>query len=354
MADTQEFNTQQVFSGTGEMRAGHEFDTTRLEEYLAAHLEGFAGPLSVEQFNGGQSNPTYLLKTPARKYVLRRKPPGNLLASAHAVDREFRVIKALHGKVPVARPWLLCEDESVVGTIFYVMDYLDGRIFWNPLLPGAAPEERRALYTVLLKGMAQLHRVDYVQAGLESFGKQGNYVARQVSRWSKQYKASETEQIEAMDLLIDWLPKNIPEGDVTTVVHGDYRMDNTVMHPEKAELMGILDWELATLGDPLADFSYHCMQWDSVPEMMDAKSCAELGIPPLQEYIELYCEQTGCDNIPHWDFYMAFNNFKLAGILQGIIGRVRDGTAASKHAESRATRVRPLAEKALEYAQKLM
>ncbi|MBF2755921.1 MAG: phosphotransferase [Gammaproteobacteria bacterium AqS3] len=343
-----------MFSGTGKVRAGQEIDVQRLEQYLHAELPGFAGPLTIEQFNGGQSNPTYLLITPDKKYVLRRKPPGKLLPSAHAVDREYKVISALHGHVPVAKSYLLCEDDSVAGTMFYVMDFLDGRIIWDGIAPDAEPAERKALYRALLGGMIALHKVDYEAVGLADYGKPGNYVLRQISRWSKQYLASVTEQIDAMDTLIKWLPENIPEEGRTCVVHGDYRLDNTVMHAERTELLGILDWELGTLGNPLADFSYHCMQWYANPALRDEKSCRELGMPTIDEYREWYCEGMGIAPIEDWYFYIAFNNFKLACILQGIIGRVRDGTATSVHAERRAAEVRPLAERALHFAQKLM
>jgi len=352
-------DAQELFTGTKEVAESHRFDEGKLADWLAANVEGFAGPLEVRQFKGGQSNPTYQLVTPGRKYVMRRKPPGKLLPSAHAVDREYRVISALYPLgYPVARPYALCEDESVTGTMFYVMDMVEGRILWDGTLPGMEPAERRAIYDAKCKTFAALHNVDWRAAGLEGFGKEGDYVARQIHRWTKQYKASETDQITAMDRLIDWLPANIPEGDTTTIVHGDYRLDNMILHPTEPRVIAVLDWELCTLGDPLADFTYHLMNWvmpgtdPSRKALVDIPDLAAHGIPTMEEYVALYCAETGRDSLPEVDYYFAYNAFRLAGICQGIVGRVRDGTANSPQAAAMAERVAPLAEFALDRAQR--
>ena len=341
---------QQAFSGTKEVSAALAVDATRLETYLGARVDGFAGPLTVRQFKGGQSNPTYLLETPARRYVLRRKPPGKLLPSAHAVDREYRVIKALHGVgFPVARPYLLCEDDSVIGTAFYVMDCVEGRVLWDQALPGMDRSERAAIWDELNRVIAHLHTIDYRAVGLEGFGKPGNYIARQVERWTKQYRASETEKIEAMENLIAWLPQHIPPGDETTVVHGDYRLDNVVFHPTAPKILAVLDWELSTLGHPLADFAYHCMSWRIPPGKfrgIEGLPLEELGIPSEREYIERYCRRTGRKGIDPstWDYYLAYNLFRITGITQGIMKRVVDGTAASAHALEAGSKAPVLAE----------
>lgn len=343
-------DAQETFSGTKEVAETHKFDEGALTEWMKANVEGFEGPLDVRQFKGGQSNPTYQLVTPNKKYVMRRKPPGKLLPSAHAVDREFRVISALHPLgFPVARPYGLCEDDSVIGTMFYVMDMVEGRILWDGTLPELEPAERRAIYEAKVKTFADLHNVDWRAAGLEGFGKEGDYVARQIHRWSKQYKASETETITEMNELIEWLPNNIPPGETTTIVHGDYRLDNMVLHPTEPKVIAVLDWELSTLGDPLADFSYHLMNWKmpatddrgAISAIEDLKS---YGIPTMEEYVDLYCKHTGRDGLPELSYYFAYNAFRLAGICQGIVGRVRDGTANSAQAASMAERVRPLAQ----------
>lgn len=352
---TQAATRQDLFSGTKEVTEQHRFDPAPLEAYLRAHLPGFSGPLEIRQFKGGQSNPTYQLVTPGAKYVLRRKPPGKLLPSAHAVDREYRAIKALNATdMPVPRAHLLCEDETIVGTPFYVMSMVEGRVFWDPLLPGMDAKERAAIYDAMNATLARLHGIDPNAIGLADFGKPGNYFARQISRWTKQYRASETETVPAMDKLIDWLPENIPAGDDVAIVHGDYRLDNMIFHPTEPRVLAVLDWELCTLGHPLADFSYHLMTWrmpDSGINIPDA-DLAALGIPNEAEYVAAYCRRTGREGIPHMDFYMAYNLFRLAGILQGIMGRVRDGTAASEHAVERAASVRPLSELAWDYAQR--
>jgi aminoglycoside phosphotransferase (APT) family kinase protein len=352
-------DAQSQFSGTKEVTAAHRFDEAALARWMAAHVEGYAGPLEVRQFKGGQSNPTYQLVTPQRRYVLRRKPPGKLLPSAHAVDREYRIIAALHPTgFPVARPWALCEDESVIGTMFYVMDMVEGRILWDATLPDYAPEMRRRIFAAKLETFAWLHRIDWRAAGLEGFGKEGDYIARQIHRWTKQYQMSETRKIPEMDALIDWLPKNIPPGERTTVVHGDYRLDNMILHPEEPRVIAVLDWELSTLGDPLADFTYHLMSWEmpsSDPARPSIASIADLkawGIPTRDEYVARYCELTGRDGLPELDYYFAYNAFRLAGILQGIVGRVRDGTASNAAAAENEGRVEPLARFAYACAQR--
>jgi len=346
------------FIGTMPVTERHRFDITRLERYLRGHVQGFSGRLEVEQFKGGQSNPTFLLMAGERRYVLRRKPPGKLLPSAHAVEREYRVITALHASgFPVARTYCLCEDDTIIGTAFYVMDYVAGRVLWDPSLPGMRKEQRGAYFDELNRVIAVLHCVDYAAIGLGDYGKPGNYIERQINRWIKQYRASETERIEAMENLIEWLPKNIPQGDETTIVHGDYRMDNVMFHPTEPRILAVLDWELSTLGHPLADFSYHCMTWRLTPGQfrgMNGIDFRSLGIPTEEDYVAAYCGRTGRDHIPNWDFYMAYNMFRLAGILQGIMGRVKDGTAASAHAMEQGKRARPMAEAGWRQVEKIL
>lgn len=348
---------QQQFSGTRPVSEGLQIDPERLAAYLTGRIDGFRGPLEIAQFKGGQSNPTYRLSAPSGRYVLRRKPPGKLLKSAHAVDREYRVIAALHeAGFPVPRPHLLCEDDDVAGTTFFVMDYVEGRIFWELDLPGLDSGERAAIYDDVNRVLAQLHTLDYEALGLADYGRPGNYFERQISRWTKQYRASETQSIPAMDFLIDWLPGNIPADDASSVVHGDYRMDNLIVHPSEPRVIAVLDWELSTIGHPLGDFTYHLMAWQ-MPEVgfgsagLANRDLAALGIPDEDEYLRRYCERTGRgDGIPHREFYAAYNLFRLAGILQGIAGRVRDGTAASAHADKAARAVAPLAELGRRYA----
>jgi aminoglycoside phosphotransferase (APT) family kinase protein len=349
---------QQAFSGTKEMGAGLRIDAGRLETYLASGIARFAGPLTIKQFKGGQSNPTYLLQTPARSYVLRRKPPGKLLPSAHAVDREYRVIRALHGQgFPVAAPLAYCDDEHVAGTAFYVMDYVDGRVFWEPHMPGATPAERAAVFDAMNAAIARLHSFDPAAIGLGDFGRGENYVARQVDRWSRQYRASETEKIDEMERLIAWLPAHIPPAGPTRLVHGDYRLDNLIVARERPTILAVLDWELSTLGDPLADFAYHLMTWHMPPSESAAGTASlagyeldALGIPAMADYVDAYVRRTGLDPRPHLAAYLAYNFFRIAAILQGIIGRVRDGTATSEFAPAKAAMIRPLAEKAWEFA----
>ncbi len=350
---------QAAYSGTKDVPAALAFDVTRLQDYLAGQIAGFAGPLTVRQFKGGQSNPTYLLETPAGRYVLRRKPPGKLLPSAHAVDREYRVISALHRQgFPVAAPLLYCTDESIAGTAFYVMSFVAGRVFWEPDMPPSHPPERAAVYDSMNETLARLHRFEPATIGLGDFGRSENYVARQVERWSKQYRASETEPIAEMDRLIEWLPRHLPPPAPVRLVHGDYRLDNLIIDADGPKVAAVLDWELSTLGDPLADFTYHLMQWHMPPSEAAAGTASlvghdlvHLGIPALPAYVESYRARTGLDPRPYLDIYLAYNFFRLAAILQGIVGRVRDGTATNANAPARAQAIRPLAEKAWEFAQ---
>jgi aminoglycoside phosphotransferase (APT) family kinase protein len=336
----------------------HRFDEHRLEEWLAANLNGFAGPMTVSEFKGGQSNPTYRLTTSGASYVLRRKPPGTLLPSAHAVDREYRIIHALtETDVPVPRTFLLCEDESIVGTMFYVMDFLDGRIFFDPRLPEVSSNhERAAMFDAMNEVIAALHNVDYKSVGMANFGREGGYVTRQIDRWSKQYKASKTDSIDAMERLMAWLPAHLPAHDETTLVHGDYRLDNLVFHPTEPRVVGVLDWEIATLGNPLADFAYHVMAWRVSPDEfrgLRKVDIAALGIPGEAAYVAAYAKRTGRDALPDWEFYMAYNLFRMAAILQGIMGRVRAGTAANPEAARMGVLVRPLADLAWAQAVKI-
>ena len=339
------------FVGTRAVAAAHAFDAAALDAYLRARIPGWRGPVAVEQFRGGQSNPTYKLTAGDRRYVLRRKPPGKLLPSAHAVDREYRVISALaNTDVPVPRTFCLCDDDSVIGTAFYVMDFVEGRVLWDPTLPGLQATERRAIFDAMNRVIAALHSVDYAGVGLRDFGKPGNYFARQIDRWSRQYKASETEPIEAMDRLIDWLPRHIPPDERTAIVHGDYRLDNLVFHPTEPRVLAVLDWELSTLGHPLADFSYHMMAWrlggDEFRGLRGADLVA-LGIPSEDEYVALYLERTHAAARPppeQWSFYLAYNLFRLAAILQGVMARAVAGNAASARAVEAGKRARPIAE----------
>ncbi|MCP5295931.1 MAG: phosphotransferase [Zoogloeaceae bacterium] len=340
------------FLGTRPVSSRHAFDTGRLADWLRANVEGYSGELAVEQFKGGQSNPTFLLSAGNRKYVMRRKPPGKLLPSAHAVDREYRVISALaKTDVPVARSYALCQDDAVIGTAFYVMDYVEGRILWDPALPGMQPAERTAIFDEMNRVIAALHNVDYAAVGLADYGKPGSYFARQIDRWSKQYRASETEKIEAMDNLMAWLPANIPAGDETSIVHGDYRLDNVIFHPSEPRILAVIDWELSTLGHPLSDFAYHCMTWRLSPGQfrgLQGHDLAALGIPGEADYVALYCRRTGRESIPaaEWEYYLAFNMFRLTAILQGIMARAMQGNAASQEAIDTGKRARPLAEEA--------
>lgn len=348
------------------VQSPHAIDTPALERWLAAHLPGFQGPLQVEKFAGGQSNPTYRLITPSRSYVMRAKPGpvAKLLPSAHAIEREFRVMSGLAGTaVPVARMHVLCEDESVIGRAFYVMEHVDGRVLWDQSLPGMTPAQRRAHYLEMNRVLAALHQVDVHAAGLGDYGKPGNYFERQIGRWSKQYLASITQPIPEMDRLIEWLPAHIPamarDEAMVSIVHGDYRLDNLMFHPSEPRVLAVLDWELSTLGHPLADFSYHCMSWHIPPGMfrgIAGLDIASLGIPSEQEYIAWYCERTGFASpqalMADWNFYLAYNMFRLAAILQGIAKRVEDGTASSAQARQSGAGARPMAELAWSFAQR--
>jgi aminoglycoside phosphotransferase (APT) family kinase protein len=358
--DTDKHSDFSAFEGTRPVHERQRFDTGALAAWLASHVDGFAGPLDIEQFAGGQSNPTFKLVTPSRSFVMRAKPgpAAKLLPSAHAIEREYRVMDALAATdVPVARMLALCEDESVIGRAFYVMEFVDGRVLWDPSLPGMTQAERAAIYDETNRVIAALHTVDAEAAGLASYGKPGNYFERQIGRWSKQYVASQTEDIDAMNRLIDWLPRHLPPQSErkASVVHGDFRLDNLIFHRDEPRVLAVLDWELSTLGDPLADFAYHCMAWHVDPSQfrgIAGLDWASLGIPDEAAYVARYCERTGFTIEGDWNFYLAYNMFRLAAILQGIMKRVADGTAASAQAVDAGRRARPMAELAWRYAQK--
>jgi aminoglycoside phosphotransferase (APT) family kinase protein len=346
-------------TGTGPVASRHPIDLKALTAWLGEQVPDFGGPLAVEQFKGGQSNPTYKLITPARSYVMRAKPgpAAKLLPSAHAIEREYRVLKALAGTgVPVGEVICLCEDEAVIGRAFYIMAFVDGRVLWEQSLPGMEPVERAGIYDEMNRVISALHQVDYEALGLGNFGKPGNYFARQIARWSKQYLASETEPIVEMNRLIDWLPGHVPAGDETSIVHGDFRLDNLIFAQDEPKIVAVLDWELSTLGHPLADFSYHCMGYHIPPDQfrgIAGLDLAALGIPSEADYKARYCRRTGRDGIDHWDFYLAYNCFRLAAILQGIMKRVVDGTAASAEAAQAGKRARPLAHLAWQFARRI-
>lgn len=358
-------NDHQNFTGTRPVSAQHAVDAAALQAWLERHVEDFAGPLSIEMFKGGQSNPTYKLVTPARAYVMRAKPGpvAKLLPSAHAIEREYRVMGALSGTgVPVARMHALCEDEAVIGRAFYVMECVEGRVMWDQSLPERTRAERGAIYDEMNRVMAALHTVRPNDIGLSDYGKPGNYFERQIGRWSKQYVASITQPIPEMDKLMEWLPRNIPamarDESLVSIVHGDYRLDNLMFHPTEPRVLAILDWELSTLGHPLADFSYHCMAWHIPPGAfrgIGGLDVQALGIPTEDEYIRRYCERTGfvtpAQLKADWNFYLAYNLFRLAAILQGIAKRVEMGTASSAQAVSSAAGARPLADMAWRFAQ---
>ncbi len=325
---------QEIFAGTQPVLERHQIDVERLAAWMRAHVPGFHGTLAVDQFRGGQSNPTYRVEAGGTRYVVRRKPPGQLLKSAHAVDREYRVLSALQATdVPVPRTYALCTDESVIGTWFYVMECVEGRVLWEPHLPDCTPADRFAIYDSLCDVLARLHSVDVRALGLENFGRPGNYFARQLSRWTRQYVASQTQAVREMDLLMEWLPRTIPPGDETSLIHGDFKLDNTILHPTEPRVIAILDWEISTLGHPLGDFTYLCMPWfeGGAFEELDL---ASHGLPSLDEYAAAYCRRTGRDDIESFDWYAAYQMYRAACIYQGILGRVRDGTAASDNATS--------------------
>ena len=362
-------SSEHAYSGTRDMAASHAFEVQALQSYLAQHLAGFEGPLRVEQFKGGQSNPTYLLHTAAGLFVMRSKPGpvSKLLPSAHAIEREYRVMQALRDSdVPVARMHVLCQDESVIGLAFYVMEYVEGRVLWDQALPAMSAQDRAAHYDELNRVMAALHRVDVAAVGLADYGKPGNYFERQIGRWSKQYVASITTPIEAMDRLMDWLPAHIPQqakdDSQVSIVHGDYRLDNVIFHPTQPKILAVLDWELSTLGHPLADFSYHCMSWH-IPHVlgrgMGGLNPMPAGIPKEADYVALYAQRTQRTDraqlealCSDWNFYLAYNLFRLAAILQGIAKRVVDGTASNAQARAAGEGARPLAELAWDFARR--
>ncbi len=342
--------SDEEFSGTKPVEERHRIDELRLDGWMRDHVEGYQGPLTVLQFKGGQSNPTYRLDTPGRSYVMRRKPFGKLLPSAHAVDREFRVIAAL-GKqnFPVARAYALCSDEAMIGAAFYIMSMEEGRVFWDPTLPTLPREERRPIFTSKIETLAKLHLFDPEAIGLGDFGKPGNYFARQVDRWTKQYRASETQHIPEMERLIEWLPKTLPKQQRVSIVHGDYRLDNMIFDPVEPRVKAVLDWELSTTGDPMADFTYLLMQW--IMPGLEGADFKALNIPTMEEAAAIYCNVTGTA-MPDLNWYFSYNLFRLAGITQGIAGRIRDGTAASAKAMESAKRTVPLSKAAWAYAQK--
>jgi aminoglycoside phosphotransferase (APT) family kinase protein len=321
---------QPIVQGLVDVRSAHRFDESAMDGYLKQHLEGYTGSPVIKQFEGGQSNPTFLVTSGERRYVLRKKPPGTLLPSAHQIEREYRIYRALEGTgVPIPRAYFLCEDPSIVGTAFYVMDFIEGRNFRDSSLKDLTPGDRRAAYTDMCRVLAALHGVDYKAKGLEDFGKPGNYFERQIGRWTKQYVAAKTHDIEPMDALVEWLPKNIPEGTETTIVHGDYQLYNLLFHPTEPRVVALLDWELSTLGHPMADLAYNCMKYHT----MEAFSLGE-GVPKEDEYIAMYCKMTGRERIPHWNFYVAFGIFRLASIIQGVYKRGLQGNASSAAALS--------------------
>jgi len=353
------------FVGTRPVSEAHSFDVAVLQAWLSQHMTGFAGPLSVEMFKGGQSNPTYKLITPSKSYVMRAKPGpvAKLLPSAHAVEREYAVMQGLFGtSVPVAQMHVLCEDESVIGRAFYVMEFVQGRVLWDQTLPGMNNSERAAIYDEMNRVIAALHTVPFAERGLSNYGKPGNYFERQIGRWSKQYVASVTQPIDEMDKLIEWLPAHIPssalDASKVSIVHGDYRLDNLMFHPSEPRVLAVLDWELSTIGHPLADFSYHCMAWHIPPGSfrgIGGVDVAALGIPTETDYIHRYCDRTGlatpADLKNDWNFYLAYNMFRIAAILQGIAKRVEAGTASSAQAKASGAGARPMAELAWKFAQ---
>ena len=349
-------NPADDFTGLADTPEHLKFDEDALVSFMIENVKGFEGPMSVQKFKGGQSNPTYLLTTPSKKYVLRRKPPGKLLPSAHAVDREYRVMTALGAQnFPVPRTYALCEDPEVIGTAFFVMDFVEGRIFWQADLPEASKEERTPLYNAMVDTLADLHMIDYAAAGLGDYGKAGNYFERQIGRWSKQYKAAETEDIKEMNALMEWLPTAIPSDDAVSIVHGDFRFDNAIIHPTEAQVLAVLDWELSTLGHPLADFTYFLMVWHFPPSVRGGLMGADLdalGIPSLEDAVARYAARTGREGVDDLDFCFAYNTFRLASIIQGVYARALQGNASSPQAIETGKQIRPLAMLAWHYAQK--
>ena len=343
-------SSDSVHSQTTAIRQGHELDCGVLERYLAARLENLLGPLEIRQFEGGQSNPTYLLHTPARDYVLRKKPPGQLLPSAHAVEREYRVMRALAATdVPVPPALLMCDDASVIGTPFFIMGCVEGRVFRQPHLPGVSAADRAAMYADMADVLARLHRVDAAAIGLADYGKPGNYYARQIGRWGQQYVAARTDEIPSMDRLMGWLPAHIPPGDETAIVHGDYRVENLIFHPTEPRIIAIVDWELSTLGHPLADLAYNCLTYHLPMEALGRVETVDTdrgGLPDEKTYVAAYLRRTGRSGLRDWNFYLAFSMFRLASILQGVYARGLQGNAASAYATERGAAARMIADKA--------
>ncbi|MBY8822370.1 phosphotransferase family protein [Sphingomonas colocasiae] len=349
-------DTQASMTGTVEVPEKDRLDEAALTAWMTANVDGFEGPVRLSKFKGGQSNPTYRIDAPSGAYVLRRKPFGPLLPSAHAVDREYRLIAALHPTgFPVARPYGLCADDGVIGSMFYVMGLVEGRNLWDGSLPGMAPGERRGLYEAMIDTLAALHTIDHEAAGLGDYGKPGNYFERQVGRWTKQYRASETEHMPEVERLIEWLPRTVPTQDRVSIVHGDYRIDNMIFAAAEPRVLAVLDWELSTLGDPLADFSYLLMNWVTEPEGRSGirgLDLPALGIPTLEETVERYCAATGRSGVPDLNWYFSYNLFRLTGIVQGIRKRILEGTASSAQAEATAARAPSLARAAWSFAVK--
>ncbi len=349
-------NPSTDFAGLAETPEHLKFDEAGLTAFMTTNVEGFEAPFTVKKFKGGQSNPTYLLTTPSKKYVLRRKPPGKLLPSAHAVEREYKVMTALNAQgFPAPKTYALCEDPDIIGTPFFIMDFVEGRIFWDSSLPEVSKEERAPLFYALVDTLADLHLTDYQAAGLGDYGKPGNYFERQIGRWSKQYLAAETEKIKEMNALIDWLPSAIPEDDAVSIVHGDFRFDNAIMHPTQPKTLAVLDWELSTLGHPLADFTYFLMAWHfprSVRGGLAGIDIAALGIPTLEDIVEHYSKRTGRTGVTDLDFCLSYNMFRLASIAQGVYARALQGNASSPRAIEMGKQIQPLAALAWHYATK--